>query len=85
MLNKQSQSLPVFHGCERGIMCSVEAPCFTPHPWSSTHETCLFSSAYMRAQHTESDLTRSLMGEPTYREAVEILMKVSLLNRGRGS
>jgi hypothetical protein len=80
----QSQSLPIFHGCKRGFMCSAEAPCFTPHPWSSTHKTCLFSSAYMRADHIETELTRSLTGEPTYREAVEILMKTSLLNRERG-
>ncbi len=83
MPKKQSQSLPAFHGCERGIICNAEASCFTPHPWSSTHETCLFSSAYMRAEHISVDLTRALTGEPTYREAVEIMMKVSLLNRGR--
>ena len=83
MPKKQSPPLPVFHGCERGIVCSPEARCFTPHPWSSTHETCLFSSAYMRAEHVGTDLTRSLSGEATYQEALEIQMKVSLLNRKR--
>ena len=76
--------LPVFHGCG-GTICCREAPCFTPHPWSSTHETCLFSSAYMRAEHLEEELARTHTGEPSYREAVEILMKFALLNRGRGS
>gem|GEM_PF-4106485 len=84
MQKKPKESLPVFHGCERGIVCSVDAPCFTPHPWSPTHETCLFASAYMRAEHVGSELTRSITGEPTYKEAIEIMMKVSLLNRGRG-
>ena len=72
-----------FHGCERGLTCSRESHCFIPHPWSVTGDTCVFASAYMRAEHVTSELTRSLTGEPTYREAIEILMKAALLNRSK--
>ena len=84
MPQKKPPPLPVFHGCERGVVCRIEAPCFTPHPWSPTHETCLFASAFMRAEHLDTDFIRSHTGDPTYLEAIEIMMKVALLNRGRG-
>ena len=84
MQTPPSNQLPVFHGCERGIVCNPEAPCFVPHPWSSARSTCLFASAYMRAEHILDNLPRNLSGEPTYREAIEVLMMVSLLNRARG-
>ncbi|MBS1186027.1 MAG: hypothetical protein H6R04_45 [Burkholderiaceae bacterium] len=70
-----------FHGCERGLSCSRETPCFVPHPWSLTGDTCVYASAYMRAFHTQPEPTRSLTGEVTYKDAVEVQMKVSLLNR----
>ena len=35
----------------------------------------------MRAEHLTSERTRSITGETTYSEAVEVEMKVSLLNR----
>jgi hypothetical protein len=38
----------------------------------------------MRAEHLDTDFIRSHTGDPTYLEAIEIMMKVALLNRGRG-
>jgi len=70
-----------FHGCKGGLICNSNASCFLPHPWSCTGETCLYSSSYMRAEHAAYELVRSVTGTPSYREAIEILMKVSLLNR----
>lgn len=75
-----SQPLP-FHGCDRGMSCSPETPCFVPHPWSFSGETCMYASAYMRADHVESEKTRSLTGEVTYSEALEAKMKANLLNQ----
>ncbi|MBS1169690.1 MAG: hypothetical protein H6R01_608, partial [Burkholderiaceae bacterium] len=70
-----------FHGCERGLTCNTQTPCFVPHPWSLTGDTCANASAYMRAFRTQQELTRALTGEVTYKDAVEVQMKVSLLNR----
>ena len=78
MGNTKQQSTPVFHGCKR-LNCSYEAPCFTPHPFSGTHETCLFSSALMRAKHAAYELTRSLTGETAYLDVTEIQLKASLV------
>ncbi len=78
---RHSYSPLPFHGCERGLTCSRESACFVPHPWSFSGETCVFASAYMRAEHLTSERTRSITGETTYSEAVEVEMKVSLLNR----
>lgn len=85
MHNKRSlSSSGVVHGCDRaGISCGREAQCFTPHPWSPTHETCYYASAFMRAEHAAYELLRSVKGEPSYREAIEILMKGNLIARTR--
>jgi len=81
-MRKEQTQLPIaFHGCERGIVCNINSACFRPHPWSPTGETCLYASAYMRAEHAAYELARTISGDPSYREAIEILMKVSLLNR----
>lgn len=80
-MHKKQPHLPFeFHGCERGIVCDVSAACFTPHPWSPTGETCLFSSAYMRARHAAYEIERLMRHDGSYYEAIEIQLKASLLN-----
>ena len=83
-MQKHLPQLPIeFDGCARGIVCDISATCFTPHPWSPTGGTCLYSSAYMRAKHAVYELERSMRREAAYQESIEIHLKASLLDHTR--
>lgn len=74
---------PPLRGIEHVGVSDPDSPHFVPHPWSATHTTSLFTSAFMRAKHAEYELTRSHTGEAAYLDAEEIRLKASLIERER--
>ncbi len=82
----QDSFFPPLRGYEHVGISDPESPNFVPHPWSATHTTCLFASAFMRAEYTYAashPVTRSITGEVTYVNAEEIRLKASLIQRER--
>jgi len=74
---------PPLRGIEHVGISDPDSPLFVPHPWSATHTTSLFSSAFMRAKHAGFSVTRSLSGETAYLDAEEIRLKAALVDRER--
>lgn len=81
--NQQTEEpFPPLLGAEHVGISDPESPNFIAHPWSATHTTSLFASAFMRAEHVHT-VTRSLTGEVAYLDAEEIRLKASLIEKAR--
>lgn len=74
---------PPLQGAENVGISDPESPLFVAHPWSATHTTGLFTSAFMRRKHEGPVATYSITGDTTYLEAEEIRLKASLIKRER--